>query len=62
MRKHYLDESILRQIVKYTNEEAKRQGEEDFLLTLSELEAFIAQQYARGLYGKKSSGVVPLEF
>jgi hypothetical protein len=50
--KHYLDESILRQIVKYTNEEAKRQGEEDFLLTLSELEAFIALQYARGLYGK----------
>lgn len=50
--KHYVDESILRQIVKYTNDEATRKGEENFSLTLSELEAFIALQYARGLYGK----------
>ena len=50
--KHYIDESILRQIVKYTNDEATRRGEENFSLTLPELEAFIALQYARGLYGK----------
>lgn len=50
--KHYIDESILRQIVAYTNEEAERRGESNFSLTLLELESFLALLYARGLYGK----------
>ena len=50
--KHFIPESILRSIVKYTTEEAHRRGDTNFSLSLSDLEAFIALQYARGLYGK----------
>ena len=51
-RKHFIPESILRSFVKYTTEEAHRRGDTNFSLSLSDLEAFIALQYARGLYGK----------
>ena len=50
--KHFIPESILRSIVKYTTEEAHQRGDTNFSLSLSDLEAFIALQYARGLYGK----------
>ena len=40
---------ILRSVVKYTNEEAHR-GENDFDLSMCELESFIAIQYDRGLF------------
>ena len=50
--KHFIHESILRNIVKYTNEEAQRRGATSFLLDLQKLEAFIGLQYARGIYGK----------
>ena len=40
-------------IVRYTNEEAQRRGDQSFSITLSELETFLALQYAReGIYGK----------
>jgi len=39
---------ILHSVVKYTNEAACR-GENDFDLSMCELEAFIALQYVRGL-------------
>ena len=39
--KHFIYESILRIIVKYTNEEAQRRGNTSFLLNLQKLEAFI---------------------
>ena len=38
--------------MKYTTEEAYRNGDTNFSLTLSELKAFIALQYGRVLYGK----------
>lgn len=50
--KHFIDEPMLRQIVNFTNDEAARQGDDTFSLTLQELESFLALQYARGLYGK----------
>ena len=50
--KHFIPESILCSIVKYTTEEAHRRRDTNFSLSLSDLEAFIALQYARGLYGK----------
>ena len=50
--KHFIHESILRNIVKYTCEEAQRRGATSFLLDLQKLEAFISLQYARGIYGK----------
>ena len=50
--KHFIPESILCSIVKYTTEEAHQRGDMNFSLSLSDLEAFIALQYTRGLYGK----------
>ena len=50
--KHFIHQSILRIIVKYTNEEAQRRGNTSFSLDLQKLEAFIGLQYARGIYGK----------
>ena len=47
-----MPEAILRTIVKYTNEEAQRRGDDDFGLRACELKSFIALQYARGLNGK----------
>ena len=38
--KLFIDERILRQIVTFTNDEAERRGENNFSLTLLELEAF----------------------
>ena len=49
--KHFIPEVFLRSIVKYATEEAHRSGDINFSLTLSELEAFIALQYSRSLYG-----------
>ena len=51
--KQFLPELILCSIVKYTTEEAHRKSDTNFSLGLYELEAFIALQYARSLYGKK---------
>ena len=42
-------------ICKYTNEEAQRKGDEQFNVSLAELETFIGLQYARGIYGKDHS-------
>ena len=39
-------------ICRYTNEEAQRRGDEQFTVSLAELETFIGLQYARGIYGK----------
>ena len=50
--KQFIPEVILRSIVKYTTEEAHRKDNTNFSLRLNELEAFIALQNARGLYGK----------
>ena len=52
--KQFIPEVILRSIVKYTTEEAHRNGDTNFSLSPNELEAFIALQHARGLYGKTS--------
>ena len=52
--KQFIPEVILPSIVKYTTEEAHRKGDTNFSLSLNELEAFIALQYARGLYGKNT--------
>ena len=49
---HFIHEDILRNIVKYTNEEKQRRDATSFLLDLRKLEAFIGLQYARGIYGK----------
>ena len=38
--------------MKYTTKEARGRGDTNFSLTLSKLEAFIALQYGKGLYGK----------
>ena len=50
--KHFIDESLLRIIAKFTTEEAARRGDNEFVLDLHHLETFIGLQYARGLYGK----------
>ena len=50
--KHFIDESLLRMIAKFTTEEAARRGDNEFVLDLHHLETFIGLQYARGLYGK----------
>ena len=50
--KHFISEHILRMICRYTNEEAQRRGDEQFTVSLAELETFIELQYARGIYGK----------
>ncbi|GBP35445.1 hypothetical protein EVAR_94896_1 [Eumeta japonica] len=50
-----IDESILRHIQKCTIEEANRQlGHNNWILTLEQLESFIAICYARGAYGAKN--------
>ena len=50
--KHFISEHILRMICRYTNEEAQRRGDEQFNVSLAELEMFIGLQYARVIYGK----------
>ena len=50
--KHFIDERILRLVVKCTLQKAQRRSDNYFMLTVDELEAFIALQYCRGLYGK----------
>ena len=50
--KHFILEHILRMICRCTNEEAQRRGDEQFTVSLAELETFIGLQYARGIYGK----------
>ena len=39
-------------ICRYTNEEAQRRDDEQFTVSLAELETFIGLQNARGIYGK----------
>ena len=39
-------------ICRYENEEAQRRGDEQFTVSLAELETFFGLQYARGIYGK----------
>ena len=50
--KHFIQETIFRCIVKFTNEEAKRRGDEEFRPSVDKLESFIALQYGLNLYGK----------
>jgi hypothetical protein len=50
--KHFVDEKMLRAIVRHTVNEARRVGDDQFELSVKELEVFIGLQYARGLYGK----------
>ena len=50
--KHFIFEHILRMICGYTNEEAQRRDDEQFTVSLAELETFIELQYAKGIYGK----------
>ena len=50
--KYFISEHILRMVCRYTNEEAQRRGDEQFTVSLAELEMFIELQYARGIYGK----------
>ena len=50
--KHFISEHILRMICRYTNEEAQRRDDEQFIVSLAELKTFIGLQYARGIYGK----------
>ena len=50
--KHFISKHILRMICKHTNEEAQRRGDDQFTVSLADLETFIGLQYARGIYGK----------
>ena len=50
--KHFISEHILRMICRYTNKEAQRRGDDQFTVSLADLETFIRLQYARGIYGK----------
>ena len=50
--KHFISEHILRMICRYTNEEAQRRGDDQFTVSLADLEKFIGLQYARGIYGQ----------
>ena len=50
--KHFISERILRMICRYTNKEAQRRGDDQFTVSLADLEMFIGLQYARGIYGK----------
>ena len=49
--KHFISEHILRMICRYTNKEAQRRGDDQFTVSLADLETFIGLQYARGIYG-----------
>ena len=51
--KHFISEHILRMICRYTNEEAQRRGDEQFIVSLPDLETFIEFQYAVRIYGKR---------
>ena len=53
--KDFISEHILRMICRYTNQEAQRRGDEQFTVSLADLETFIGLQYARGIYGKSHS-------
>ena len=39
-------------ICRYTNEKAQRRRDEQFTVSLADLETFIRLQYERGIYGK----------
>ena len=52
MRKHFISKYILRMIWRYTIEEAQRRSNEQFAVSLADIETFIGLQYARGFYGK----------
>ena len=55
MWKHFISEHILRMIYRCTSEEAQRRGDEQFTVSLADLETFIKLRYARGIYGKGHS-------
>ena len=50
--KHFISEHILRMICRYTNKEAQRRGDEQFTVSLADLETFIGLQCARRIYDK----------
>ena len=50
--KHFIHKSILRIIIKYTNEKAQCKGNTSFFVDLQKWEAFIGLQYAQGIYRK----------
>ena len=50
--KHFISEHILHIICRYTNKEAQRRSDEQFIVSIANLETFIGLQYARGIYGK----------
>ena len=52
--KLFIDNNMLRAIQTHTNREA-RKIDPNFSLTMKQLEAFIALQYTRGIYGKHHS-------
>ena len=41
VRKHFISEHILRMICRYTNEEAQRRSNEQFTVSIAELETFV---------------------
>ena len=47
--KHFISEHILRMTCRYTNKEAQRRGDDQFTVSLADLETFIGLQYARGI-------------
>ena len=50
--KHFISEHILHIICRYTNEEAQRRGDDQFTVSLADLETFIGLQYAKWSCGK----------
>ena len=50
--KHFISEHILSMICRYANKEAQRRGDNQFTVSLANLETFIGLQYASGIYGK----------
>lgn len=50
--KEFVDEKMLRAVVKHTVDYARSCGDHNFVLSVNDAESFIAIQYCRGLYGK----------
>ena len=50
--KHFISEHIFHMICRYTDKEAQRRGDDQFTVSLADLETFIGLQYVRVIYGK----------
>ena len=50
--KHFISEHILHMICRYMNKEAQQSGDDQFTVSLADLETFIGLQYARRIYGE----------